>query len=171
MRPILITAMCLLLAACGGAGTGGLSPIAAQADIDRFGIDVLPVDPVQDASFGNILNDLRIDIGGNEVTYDARLDAAAQAHADDMLARGYFNHTNPEGETERDRIQAQGYNPSSWGENLARSQPSEADVLVAWINSPEHNRLLRAGTVDEFGLGVAGSGADRHWVLVMARER
>lgn len=171
MKRIIICWICLVLSACGGASTGGLGPIASQADIDRFGIDLLPPDPVQDISFGSILNDLRITTGAGPVTYNPRLDAAAQAHADDMVARNFFNHINPDGETEYDRIVATGYIPVNWGENLARTQPTEADALVAWINSPEHNRLLRAQTVDEFGLGIAGPESNRRWVLVMATQR
>lgn len=160
----------LLLTACGGASISG-SDSVSRASPASYGIESLPVDRVDDASFGNILNNLRIENGGSPVTYDSRLDEAAQGHADDMVARGFFSHTNPDGETEYDRIVATGYDPKSWGENIAGRQQSEADALVSWINSSEHNRLLNAGTVDEFGLGVAGSGNGRRWVLVMAKER
>ncbi|MEN9010904.1 MAG: CAP domain-containing protein [Yoonia sp.] len=37
-----------------------------------------------------ILNSLRIDNGVGSVSYDRRLDAAAQGHAEDMASNGYF---------------------------------------------------------------------------------
>lgn len=168
----LITAFCamFLLTACGGASISSGGNVARGAPAD-YGIAELPVNPIEDASFGSILNSLRLDNGGTEVTYDARLEQAAQAHAEDMIARDFFSHTNPDGETEKDRIIAAGYNPRSYGENLAGRTQTEADTLVVWIESPEHNRLLNADTVDEFGLGMAGDGNDRRWVLVMASER
>lgn len=172
MKLVSILVFCCLLAACGGSSIeGGNRPVASQADFERNNISVLAPNPLQDASFGEILNDLRGATGAGPVTFDARLNAAAQAHAEDMVVRGYFSHINPEGRTERDRIKVAGYDPKSWGENLAGGQPSEADALVAWINSAEHNRLLHAQTVDDFGLGVAGSGRNLRWVLLMARER
>ncbi|SEW30163.1 Cysteine-rich secretory protein family protein [Cognatiyoonia koreensis] len=166
---IAIPAM-LALTACGGASIG-LDDSVSRGAPSTYGIEDLPVDKVEDASFGSILNGLRDSRGIPAVTYDARLDQAAQAHADDMVERGFFSHVNPDGENEYDRIVATGYNPRSWGENLAGRQTSEADALVTWINSAEHNRLLNAETVNEYGLGVAGSGRGTRWVLVMASER
>lgn len=170
MKMVCALGAILMLTACGGASTGLGGGVSRGSPAD-FDIPELAMNPVQDASFDSILNGLRIDNGGSSVTYNARLDQAAQAHADDMVARDFFSHTNPDGETEFDRIVEAGYNPRSWGENIAQRQQTEAEALVAWINSPEHNRLLNAETVDEFGLGMAGSGNDRRWVLVMASER
>lgn len=161
----------LLLTACGGAATGVSRGVSGIVDPAIHGIPSMARNPVEDASFGTIINGIRTDRGVLSVTYDARLDAAAQAHAEDMLARGYVSHTTPEGLTEFDRISAQGYNAVNFGENIARGQSTEAEALAGWIESAEHNRLLGAGTVDDFGLGVAGTGSSTHWVLVMARER
>jgi len=65
----------------------------------------------EDHTFGRILNNVRIGNGASAVTYDSRLDAAAQGHADDMVDRGYFAHNSPEGDDVRDRILEQGYIP------------------------------------------------------------
>jgi len=78
----------------------------------------------EDQTFGRILNNVRIGNGASAVTYDSRLDAAAQGHADDMVDRGYFAHNSPEGDDVRDRILEQGYIPIAYGENLARGQQS-----------------------------------------------
>src|SRR5688500_2604033 len=58
----------------------------------------------------------RLELGGN-------LDEAAQSHARDMLRRGYYSHTSPEGENVQDRYVAAG--GSRWelaAENIARCE-------------------------------------------------
>jgi hypothetical protein len=103
------------------------------------------------------LNNVRIGNGASAVTYDSRLDAAAQGHADDMVDRGYFAHNSPEGDDVRDRILEQGYIPIAYGENLARGQQSQAGAITGWENSPAHDAMMNATTLEEFGLGMAGS--------------
>lgn len=124
----------------------------------------------EDQSFERILNNVRIGNGKDAVTYDSRLDAAAQAHADDMVANGYFAHTSQNGDEVGDRVTAQGYQWIAVGENLAGGQQSEAAALAAWQNSAPHNEMMNAGTLEEFGIGVAGTGNGTRWVLVMATE-
>ena len=124
----------------------------------------------EDQTFGRILNNVRIGNGASAVTYDSRLDAAAQGHADDMVDRGYFAHNSPEGDDVRDRILEQGYIPIAYGENLARGQQSQAGAITGWENSPAHDAMMNATTLEEFGLGMAGSGRTTTWVLVMATE-
>ncbi len=194
-KQIILAVGLLSLSACGEtASTLSLLPDDLppfqELDLDdddlSMGIDddlmddvVLVDDPMDDelaatsgdVSFGSLLNNLRISNGDRVVTYDSRIDAAAQGHADDMVDRNYFAHDSPEGETVQDRLIAQGYDPSAWGENIARTQQTEEQALDAWINSPPHNALLQANSVSNFGLGVAGSGAQKSWVLVMATEK
>ncbi len=145
------------LTACGGASMGSMSYEP-------------PVTSYRDQSFGKILNNVRIGNGANAVTHDSRLDAAAQVHANDMVDRGYFNHISPEGDDVEDRIIAQGYTPVAWGENLAGGQQSEAGALQEWQNSAAHDAMLNAQSLQEFGLGIAGTGNNTRWVLVMATE-
>jgi len=125
----------------------------------------------EDVNFASLLNNLRISRGTTPVAFDARLNEAAQLHAQDMVDRGYFAHDTPEGLNPGDRIIAAGYNPRRWGENIAQGQQSEQAALTGWINSPPHNELLGADGFEDFALGVAGTGSKLSWVLVMATER
>lgn len=93
-----------------------------------------------------------------------RLDEAAQAHAEDMLARDFFAHESPEGDTVQDRYREAG--GSRWrlvAENIARCRgcpapPTPEDVERnhrGWMDSPGHREnILREG-LSHFGFGIA----------------
>lgn len=53
------------------------------------------------------------------VALNATLNGTAKIHSDDMLARDYFTHNEPEGRSPFDRMQLAGYPISFAGENLA----------------------------------------------------
>lgn len=127
--------------------------------------------PATGGSFTSMLNGVRADSGAGPVAFDARLGRAAQGHANDMLANDYFSHTGLDGSSAGDRIAAQGYNWSTYGENIAKGQQSEAAVLDAWQNSSGHRRNNLNPAFEDFGLAKAGSGSNTYWVLVLATER
>jgi uncharacterized protein YkwD len=92
---------------------------------------------------------------------DAALKAAAAGHTDDMLARGYFEHDSPEGETFADRILAAGYaRPGqgwSLGENLAwgtDTLATPAALMAAWLESEGHRANILDRRFRELGLAV-----------------
>jgi uncharacterized protein YkwD len=86
---------------------------------------------------------------------DSRLDEAAERHAQDMLARGYFAHESPEGKTVRQRAKAAGYDWHAVGENIALGQLSVEQVMDAWMKSPEHRRNILDRDFVHMGLGLA----------------
>lgn len=182
---------CAMLAACGGSGTDGsptvvIDPSGGPTAVEdvllapRFVPDMSMVlsssvdTGVNDVDFATILNGLRSGRSLASFEYDDRLDAAAQRHAQDMVNRGYFSHDTlgvEEGEgTVFHRIVAEGYDPRGYAENLAQGQQSQNAALQAWVDSPGHNANLNA-PLEEFGLGVAGSGSQLTWVLVLGTER
>lgn len=178
-------AACALLAACGGTSGGGAP---TTVDIDTSDALLAPsfapdasmvlsssVDTgVADVDFATILNGLRSSRSLPDFEYDERLDAAAQRHAQDMVNQGYFSHDTlgvADGEgTVYHRIVAEGYDPIGWAENLAQGYQTQEATLQAWIDSPGHDENLNAD-LEEFGLGVAGSGSQLTWVLVLGTER
>ena len=83
------------------------------------------------------------------------LDRAAQAHARDLLARGYYSHVSPEGSTPLSRASAAGYRANHIAENLHdRTAPIEV-VLEEWLRSPGHRRNLLDPGAAELGVGLA----------------
>jgi uncharacterized protein YkwD len=86
---------------------------------------------------------------------DPRLDRAAQAHAQDMLASSYFAHADPKGRSVRERARAEGYNWRAIGENIAEGQRTSEEVMGAWMRSPEHRRNILDRSFLHLGTGLA----------------
>jgi uncharacterized protein YkwD len=156
--------------------------IVASSGVTEFEIttpllDTPPLTTELDVDFASLLNGLRIDNGLTSVTYDERLDQAAQKHADDMVENGYFSHFSQDGSTFSDRIAAEGYVAAYAGENIAARQQTNEDVLATWLQSDSGHRELMLDeslpdqTAEHFALGVSGEGIDTKWVLLMAREQ
>jgi uncharacterized protein YkwD len=112
----------------------------------------------------SLTNAARADEGaGGPLSSDAGLDAVAQAHAEDMANRGYFSHTNPEGEQPWDRAHNAGVTFSLMGENIAINF-SAAGAVSAWMNSTGHREnILREG-FGRLGIGVH----EGHYVQLFA---
>jgi uncharacterized protein YkwD len=175
MLRILVCLAVLPLAGC--VVKAGDSALGALLDSPDGGGGVRQINAVEDMSFAEILNTYRASIGGNPVTFDSRLNQAAQDYADVLAANpGYLGsaadpHIGPDGSTTLSRIQATGYVPTAYAENLAGNQGNEQTALQAWIDSPSHDRNLRGGPLEEFGLGLAeASGGRTRWVLVLGTE-
>ncbi|MEL6839788.1 MAG: CAP domain-containing protein [Pseudomonadota bacterium] len=118
-------------------------------------------------SFGTDLNAFRAAQGRGSVAPDPKLQRAAQRHADDMVARGYFSHQSrggPHGDTMAQRLAASGCQSGASAENIAQGQTSEAAVFAAWQNSTGHRRNMLGARYTEYGLGRSGN----TWVLVFS---
>lgn len=93
---------------------------------------------------------------------DSRLSVAAQSKSDDMQARHYFNHIDPDGNYIWPKIVAAGYTPYlQLGENLAIEFFSTESLVNAWMNSPTHRaNVLNEGFRDQ-GMGLAFGNSDQ----------
>jgi uncharacterized protein YkwD len=90
---------------------------------------------------------------------------AAEAHSRDMVARRFFAHDAPDGDSPADRARQAGYMRSadSWrvGEVLAWSRGGTLTAAAAvqmWRGSPKHRRILLSPRYRDAGAGpVAGA--------------
>ena len=111
------------------------------------------------------LNSYRADKGRAPLAYSDRLENAARAHAQDMAARGFFDHRGSDGSNVGQRVSRQGYGWCFVAENIAKGQRSMADVVQAWANSRGHRRNMLSRQAREFALVEAPG---RIWVMVLA---
>ena len=109
--------------------------------------------------------------GAPAAAFSPALDKAAQGHAEDMLARGYFAHESPGRTTVRERAREAGYDWRAIGENIAEGQFSVAQVMEGWMNSPEHRRNILDPTYTELGTGlVTAKGKDGHYRVIWVQN-
>ena len=99
----------------------------------------------------------------SELELDEDLLAVARAHSQDMAANNYFSHTNLDGLSSFDRLDAAGIKWKIAGENLAYNMDDDDPALTAvtsWINSPKHyeNMLVKGYTLTGLGVGLGENG-------------
>lgn len=102
-------------------------------------------------------NSQRANAGVSALSANGQLNAAAQAKANDMVARDYWSHNTPDGNPPWVFIDAQGYGYSKAGENLAYGFDNSNATIVGWMNSPSHKANMLDGTFTEVGFGFANS--------------
>ncbi|MFD9462460.1 sigma-70 family RNA polymerase sigma factor [Streptomyces sp. NPDC060027] len=106
-----------------------------------------------------LVNKERAAAGCGPVTEDAQLEDAALAHSEDMAARDFFEHSNPDGADPGERITTAGYRWSTYGENIAMGQQTPQAVMDSWMNSPGHRANILNCSFKNIGVGVhKGSG-------------
>ncbi|MFI1169504.1 CAP domain-containing protein [Streptomyces sp. NPDC020801] len=110
-----------------------------------------------------LVNAERRSAGCQPLELNALLSTAAQRHSDDMQARHFFSHTNPDGAGPAERITAAGYHWMSYAENIAFGQPDPVSVMRTWTNSTGHrDNILDCGLKD-IGVGVASGQGGPWW--------
>lgn len=102
-----------------------------------------------------LTNEDRAAAGISAVTEDAHLARAAQMKADDMAAKGYFAHVDPEGHQPWYWLDQAGYDYAYAGENLAVNFTDSEEVQDAWMASPTHHANIVKAQYTRIGIGVA----------------
>ncbi len=105
---------------------------------------------------------------------DPRVQAAASAHARDMVRRGYFAHRRAGGPSLSRRLKRAGWRGRAAGEAIAYGCGSSATPLATlrmWLDSPPHRAILlgrgwsAAGVGVNRGAPVSGCPGGGTWVL------
>lgn len=119
------------------------------------------------ASVGARMSALRAGNGlARPLGHSAALQAAAQAHADDMARTGNFSHTGTNGSNLTMRLRAAGYTACFGAENIASGQGTIAQVFDDWMTSDGHRRNILAPEATQFGFARTGA----YSVLVLGRS-
>jgi uncharacterized protein YkwD len=126
------------------------------------------------------VNQKRVGHGLARVHAQANLVRAARAHSRDMAHRCFFAHTSAAGETYVQRVVDFGYEATGWarwtvGENIYNARAgtlmAAAQVVVMrWMRSPVHRRVLLGKAYRDAGIGVHGNGGTRYFTLDLGRR-
>lgn len=95
---------------------------------------------------------------------NAKLNAAAQKHANWMAANRKMSH-DQNGVPFTTRLTAEGYHFWSAGENIAMGQPTVQAVMTAWMNSPGHRANILKAQYREAGFGIATADGRVYWCV------
>lgn len=106
------------------------------------------------------INGLRPPCGA--IRDDARLTAAAQRHADDMLRSGLSGHIGSDGSSPQTRIAEAGYTRTHatgeivyWGTGSAANT---GQALDSWMHSPPHRAIITNCAFTAGGFATASDG-------------
>jgi uncharacterized protein YkwD len=124
--------------------------VAACGAGDAFGPEI----SADVEEFVSLMNAHRASVGCAPLTWNPAVAVVAQAHSDDMVARAFFAHTNPDGASPFDRLRNAGVTHSRAAENIAWGYSSAQAVLDGWIGSPGHQRNLENCDLTEHGVGL-----------------
>ena len=117
----------------------------------------------------SLANAARAESGLGALTSNGQLTNAAQAKANDMLAKQYFAHNTPTGETPWTFIKAAGYSYVTAGENLAIDFTEAESVQSAWMNSPGHRANIMNKSFQEIGIGIAKGMYNGHQTTIVVQ--
>jgi len=116
---------------------------------------------------------------------DDGLSNLARAHSEDMAARGYFKHVNPEGQTPMQRLQQAGYAKCRLvGENIYQNnlydravtekkrttyawnsmEKIAASTMKGWMDSSGHRENILEKNYTRSGVGAAIASDDKVYI-------
>ncbi|WP_258049788.1 CAP domain-containing protein [Streptomyces finlayi] len=105
-----------------------------------------------------LVNEERAKAGCSPLATSRGLTSLAQDLSEDMAARGFFAHTDPDGATPWDRAAKAGV-LGLGGENIARGQADAQSVMDGWMNSDGHRANILNCDYKTLGVGIHhGSG-------------
>lgn len=128
--------------------------------VAHFGQSVAVLAYATNVSHGGLLastNQQRSANGLGTLGIDSLLNSAAQAKANDMVAKDYWSHTSPDGRQPWDFILAAGYSYNKAGENLAYGALTSEQTVQAWMDSPGHRANILKPEFSQVGFGFANS--------------
>ena len=141
----------LLIVGCGIVLSGSTGFRTGPGTVKSYAVNM------NDDGLLEATNKMRAREGLNSLTFNNKLDAAAQAKANDMAARNYWNHNTPDGEEPWVFIDKQGYHFTKAAENLAYGFGSSTSTVVGWMNSPAHRANVLDPDLKEVGFGIINS--------------
>jgi uncharacterized protein YkwD len=105
----------------------------------------------------NATNAERSAAGASSLSLNSKLTNAAQAKANDMVARNYWSHNTPDGLAPWVFISNAGYSYSRAAENLANGFSNSSSVIRGWMDSTAHRTAMLNTEYSEVGFGYANS--------------
>ncbi|QPC48159.1 SafA/ExsA family spore coat assembly protein [Mangrovibacillus cuniculi] len=94
---------------------------------------------------------------------DWQVARVARYKSADMRDNNYFSHTSPTYGSPFDMMRNFNVSYRSAGENIAAGQPTAAEVVRDWMNSPGHRKNILSSGYTHIGVGYAKGGSYTHY--------
>ncbi|MGG0487207.1 CAP domain-containing protein [Priestia aryabhattai] len=134
-----------------GSGTSAATGAAGSTSVSEYAKQVV-----------NLVNQERSKAGLKPLTINNTLTKSAQAKAQDMHDKKYFDHTSPTYGSPFQEMTTFGYKYSYAGENIAQGQKTPSEVMTAWMNSQGHRENILNPNFTEIGVGYVSDNS--YWV-------
>lgn len=119
-----------------------------------------------------LLNTARGEAGAGQLYFNPQLQAAAQAHSDDMAASETLAHLGTDGSQFWQRIQDTGYPLITGAENvLSRGDSNAAAAFQQWYNSEAHRLNMLNPIYLEVGIAYTRSATGRYYFTMVLASR
>ncbi len=102
-----------------------------------------------------LVNKQRAAYGLTLLTSNWELCRVARYKSQDMIDKGYFDHTSPTYGSPFRMMESFGIRFSAAGENIAYGQRTPQAVMNDWMNSPGHRSNILSPSYNQIGVGVA----------------
>lgn len=102
----------------------------------------------------DLVNRERRSRGRPQLCLNSKLNAAAQAHSNDMASKNYFSHTGADGSEFWMRIQRKGYSNAATAENIAINSSIDR-AHTSLMNSQGHRTNILNSRYKHVGIGVS----------------
>ncbi len=145
-------------------GTYETAPKGALADRNYSGTSLRT-----ENALGQI-NAYRKQHGLKPLKLNAKLTAAAKAHARDLSKWDRISHYGSDGSNPWDRVKRTGYKPRLTAENVGTGQINFEEVMQGWKESQGHNKNLLLADAREAGLALVNNPRTEFksfWTLVL----
>lgn len=134
----------------------------------RKDVSSAPTEKITPESLLAAVNTERAKAGVTPLVLDPRLNQSAQTKADDMKARNYFGHVDPNGKNGATYIFDFAPGTCSYAsENITDSGDPKYNTLdagiKAWVDSPTHYRAMTNPDYDLTGFGITSTGLVQHF--------
>jgi uncharacterized protein YkwD len=157
-----------------GAPEPGHTPAEAAPSPDASRPDLSDISHPEEleARILELTNEERRKHGRPPLQTDEALRGVARGHSDDMIARNFFDHLNPDGLAPQDRIAVRHRRLIGLtGENIwaeSGASPPDLDAVAremmygehGWMNSPPHRANILRPEYTHLGVGIAVKGGE-----------
>lgn len=120
--------------------------------------------PTEGGEVFTLVNQYRVSKGLEPLEWNNDVYLFAQVHADDMAAAGGLSHTDSNGVSFVDRINASGFAYTTASENIAEGYATADEVVAAWIASIPHLANIENPAFTKTGVGFNSNG--NYWCQV-----